>query len=819
MTQTPAHSKVLIRGSQAGWIVVEIAIILLFGLLYSAAFLAEEGLVLRGIDPGNRIEGVEHERLSGILIPVQTGLGLSERAPGIGHLPAWNPYLGTGTPLINNAFFYLFNPLMSLPVLLLGPVQGTKVAIIAGLLVAGINMWLLAKAIGFGRLARVTTAALYMLSGGLIAKFYSGHFQLGLSLVWLPLVLAGFWWTLQTPRRLPPVLTALAFALMFFSGNIYYTLHAMLCCGVMLLVQLFRKDRPPLKPMLGRAAIAAGLTLGLCMIQFLPVWTVRSQVSHDPLVFDLQTGQIASQYSLGQALANLIMPWQAWDQLRNPPANLLVAVDYAYIGPLPFILMISLAFVRQKRWRSMGLIALVLALGMMIWGAGQSFVVNGLYRHIALLSEFRYIGRAHTVAALWWIVLTGVAVDNLWRSVRKRHHALHIPVRLLRVMAVSALLWGMFLIYSLSNNSTRLALVLNNIHLFNALNNLRFTSYLQALDALIGVFVILLVIDTLLLPVDLAFLRRIERSARAIIQIVGTQLAQIALLLLALAALSDALRVNHVLISFDPPGNNFGPLYAATLGTEPFPSIHQPHSPATYDAYYSGIRLWGLDEGWKPQPVDNNLIPDGAPWLLNLPQWAIVSTEYEGGGTYELARQFVEQNNGIRELCVVRDNPIRDDEPCDIETSPGSILYRLPQALPYAFVARADTLQTRADTLTGETALPADAINHALDTITVTATAPEDEQTYYLVVQETHFTGWQAQVDEAPAETFTVGARAPGGSLTGFTAIPMQPGPHQYTLRYYPPGFTAGVLISLITGIAALIYLSGVSLVPRNKKG
>jgi hypothetical protein len=787
---------------------LELAVIALFGLLYCAAFLAGDGLVLYGLDAGNRIQGIEHERLSGILIPVEIGLGLSERAPGIGHVPAWNPYLGTGTPLLNNAFLYLYNPFMSLPVLLLGAVQGAKAALVINLLLAGLNVWALARAIGLGRLARVTTGVLYLLSGGILSRFYSGHFQLGLSLVWLPLVFAGLWWTLHTPDRRAPALMALAFALLFFSGNIYYTLHALVCCLVITIVCVAGGGLRP-SSALRRVAVGGILALGLTMMQFLPVWLVRDYVSHERVVFDPATNQIASQYSLGQSLANLTLPWAGWKPLTNPPLSLIASVDYAYIGILPFLLILALIFTGTGRLRRIAAIALILAVLMMIWGAGQTVIVNELYRSIPLLAEFRYIGRAHAVAALWWIVLAGVALDQLWRRVRADDGGYDLA-RALRALLIALLLAAGLLWYSLSDNSTRLALALNNIHLFNTFNGWRLAHYAQAAGALVSISALVLALDTLLIPLDLR-IRRVQSPA--LLRMLGARIVRVGLILLALAATADALSVNHALIEFGRPGNNFGSLYAATFGTgtdpaTPFPSILEPHGPSTYDAYYSRVRTWGLDEGWKPRPLPNDLIPEGAPRLRSLPQWAIVSTEYERGGTYELARQFVEQQGGERIRCVNR-NPQAAD-PCDIDSSDGSILYRIAAALPYAFVADIESLQSRAHTLTPETVQPVMAVDHRMDTITVTASAPGEG--YYLIVQETHFPGWQAQIDGAAVETVTIGAQPPDGSVTGFIGVPMQSGVRTYTLRYDPPGYGLGAVISLLSLILLAGYIGGVRL-------
>ncbi|MBZ0299833.1 MAG: hypothetical protein K8J31_08840 [Anaerolineae bacterium] len=793
-------------------ILAEWSAIALLGLLYSALFLAgREGLELRYLDPAIRIQAIEHERLSGILIPVQMGLGLTERAPGIGHLPTWNPYLGTGTPLINDAFFYLFNPFMSLPVLLLGAVQGGKVALILGLLMAGYHMWLFARALGLSGVARVTTGALYMLSGGIIAKFSSGHFQLGLSLVWLPLVFAGLWWTLHTTRRSAPIWMAAAFALLFFSGNIYYTLHTLLCAAVITVAHLFSRDTGRWRvrfDRLRRVALGAALALGLTMIQLLPVWAVRDYVSHERVSFDADSHQLAEQYDLGVSVANLVTPWDAWSQFQIPPGTLLAAVDYAYIGPTPFLMWIGLAFVGLKRRRKAAALALLLAVLMMIWGAGQTPLINALYRQSALLAQFRYLGRANAVAALWWIVLAGIAFDRLWRWARQRSSG--STIRVLRPLMVVVVLWGWFLMFSAANHRTRLTLALGNLNLYNTLNDRRFLNYAQAVDALVGLLLIALVLEAGLPPL-LRVLRRRGSTARAQIAALGTRMIQIGLIGLALLAFTDLLHTNSHAVVMGLPGNNFGPLYSEALSTDsnPFPSIQEPFGPSAYDSYASRIRRWGLNEGWTPLPLPEDLIPEGAPKLVNLPGWAIVSTEFQRGGTYDLAREFAEAVQGVRESCVSRVAQAGSD-PCDIEQNPGSILYRVPLALPYAFTVDADTLFTRADTLHQDNARAVETLSHQMDTITVHASAPDDGQPQYLIVQETHFPGWQAWIDQTPIETATVGAQIPGGATTGFIGIAMQPGMHTYVLRYEPPGFTTGILISLLSLIAIVLYGSGI---------
>jgi hypothetical protein len=248
-------------------------------------------------DPLYRQSGLEHERLAGVLLPIKIGL------QRYGHIPMWNPYSSIGEPVINNAFSYLFNPFHSLPVLLPDSfAQGTKIATFIALLIAGYNMWALACIIGVGPVGRMVAGALYLMNGSIAGKFYAGHFQLALSLAWPPLVLAALWWTLRSKNRLAPVAFALAFALLFFAGNIYYVLHTLICAALIIAVHLLERKPPTVSDdntgtthyrlfrnqnfairwdRLRRVGIAFAFAFGLAAIQFFPVWLTRDYVNHD----------------------------------------------------------------------------------------------------------------------------------------------------------------------------------------------------------------------------------------------------------------------------------------------------------------------------------------------------------------------------------------------------------------------------------------------------------------------------------------------------------------------------------------------------------
>lgn len=812
---------------------LELAAITLMGALYITYFapvpqyvdqhnIDPQPLLDILLNPEMRQTGLEHERLAGVLIPAE--IGLKE----FGYIPAWNPYMGTGEPLINNAFSYLFNPFYSLPVLLLGASEGSKLAMILAVFIAGYSMWALGRAIGIGAAGRVTTAALYMMSGGISAKFYQGHFQLGLSLAWVPLVLAGLWWTLRTRDRRAPIFMAVAFALLFFSGNIYYTLHTLISVAVVTLLHLwdqpmesgtwrFRGDR------LRRVLIGGGFAFGLAALQFIPVWAVRDFVDHAVQHFD-SSGQLVGRYGLAQAAANLIYPWPKWIVFEQPNVGLAAVVDYAYIGPAVFAFILTgmgaaLAgrMAAAQRYSRELVAGLLLALLMMVWGAGQTPVLAWLYAHFPLLEEFRFVGRALTVAALWWIVLAGIGVDILWRSADKLapNTARYDRRHLLLILGFTLGAWSYLFAYSLAGQTTRLNMVLHNFRWLNALDAIRFTSFPQATETLWLLLLAAMGLDTALRLLWLG-MQRLRNHNTVFLRSAAARLIRVSILALAIAAVADVMPANSQLFTFQKPLGNYNQLYETARQAQPdapFPAINLPFTPLAYDAYYARVRNWGLNEGWTPVALPGVLMPGRV--IPNFSRWAVVIADDIFGPSGEYSRRFVETYNYQLRDCQGFPN-FPAGQACAAGTPATALLYEYRAALPYAFIVSSDQLRDAPEAITSETVLSATVITHTLDTITVQATAPSQNQTegisplpaYYLVVEETHFPGWEASANNTPIETVTIQTENIATEPTkGFIGIPMLPGTHTYTLRFQPPGFILGLLVFSITLVAQAAYL------------
>ncbi len=799
-------------------IVIELTLITLVGLFYFSHFLPkppEGDVITDGIDlqplrsalfdPAYRQMSTEHERLVGSILAVRTAWHQ------FGYIPTWNPYIHNGVPLLNNGFNYLFNPFHSLPVLLLGPEQGSKLATLIALLIAGYAMWTFGLALGFGSLARVAMGVFYLMSGGIAAKFGAGHFQLACSLAWVPLVLAGFWWTLTTPHRRAVILTAVAFALLFYAGNIYYALHTALSCGVILLVHLYA-DWSQRQHYLRRSLIAGAFAFGLSALLFFPIWTTRTFVSHEPQTFE-PDGSLSRSYSLTQSFINLIYPWNEWYELQAPDfSGLIAAVDYNYLGLGIFLLiglglLVHLAAQRTQSpdqpapFPCITVSALIMCGMMMFWATGQP-PLNLLYAAIPLLSEFRFLGRALAIAALWWVVLAGLSIDLIWRTARTALQTTALAdtiqrVRLWRMALVACLIWGFWLIYSISPITTRLGLVLNNRRLRLNLDDWRWTSWADAAGSLVLLLIIVILLDALLLGLWRKALLYLwpEWIPRYGIHATSTYLLRAGLLILLLLIGHDLLWVNRLSLHYDQYEMRLNAVYEAVSLADTgsmIPSIFLPETPLAFAGYEAGIRNWFLDEGWQPAALPD--VINRSQDFNNLPRWwAIYAT-----APPEAKEQMIQQGYSLFGSYNLR--VPASDLPIEAE------LYQADSRLPHAFVVAEAPLSADPNLLRSDTVLPVETLLRQPDALVLQASAPDDGTAYYLVVQENNFPGWQVTVNGESVMPRTVQTFFIRGQSIGLMAVPMRPGDHVYSLHFVPPGWTAGLVVFGLTLLTLLIF-------------
>jgi len=334
-----------------------------------------------------------------------------------GYIPLWQPWLETGEPLVDNPFAFVFNPISTLPALLWGGVNGIKISVVLYALLAGVGGWFLGHILGLGSLGRVLLGLLVLGKGNMHAMIGTGYFQLGVSQAYFPWIVGGVLAICHQPgQRWPVVLTAVMGALLFWAGNIWYTLPMLVVVALLISPHIISR-RGVNWFALRRLEWAALLMLGLCAITLLPLWVQRDYIgghAGDPTggrVSDIT--RVIEQYFNGDF---------SLYQRHLAPGNW--EFYYSYIIPFWFLMLMAallpFGWSSRANWR-IWMVGSVSILFFTLWGSGGYPSIVWLYQHVPLLDQWRFVGRALAVASFWIGVLVVLRVDMLWQALKRQN--------------------------------------------------------------------------------------------------------------------------------------------------------------------------------------------------------------------------------------------------------------------------------------------------------------------------------------------------------------------------------------------------------------
>src|SRR5579859_2253357 len=327
-----------------------------------------------------------------------------------GTFPLWNPYLRAGLPFAGDPMNYIYNPLASLPALLVGAMDGFKLSLLLSFMAAGWGMWYLGKVLGFSRPARLWAALLFAVSGPAVARFYQGQYLFVFGFAWIPWALAGILAALRTHRRRHVALAIGALALLFFSGNVYYAYYMLVLVGL-LSPALVLSRRPYWHIDWRRVRVLALIgvaALGLIAVQLLPLaglWPRLSKATNLELT-DSQT------------FKQVLLDYTSPDPGRPDAVGALTREEfYAYIGWWPLMALALLPLAAWKRERRPIVVFGLMVVLVFAWIDVRDMPWRGLYVSIPFLYQFRYPTRMLVYGACALIVLAGLALDTLWTVV------------------------------------------------------------------------------------------------------------------------------------------------------------------------------------------------------------------------------------------------------------------------------------------------------------------------------------------------------------------------------------------------------------------
>lgn len=324
--------------------------------------------------------------------------------------PLWNPYLRTGIPYIADPMLHAYNPVVSLPVLILGVQAGFKLAVALSFFIGALGMWWLGATLGMSRAARVWVALMFAFAGQPVARFFQGQYLFIFGFAWIPWAIASLLRVARDRRKRDAALAVFSLALIFFSGNAYYAFYMLFAIALLALVMLvsIQPRRPFLRVdwrTLGMLAGIGALVLGVICVQLLPLAEFWPRLDKSLQVAGAQT------------LHQVFLDYTSKDTFRPDAYNTLPAREeyYAYIGLTPFLALFLLPLAWWQRQRRPLLVFLLMGLFVLMWiDLDLTPWYDAFIRTKALL-QFRHLLRILIFGSFAIIVLAGLGLDTLWR--------------------------------------------------------------------------------------------------------------------------------------------------------------------------------------------------------------------------------------------------------------------------------------------------------------------------------------------------------------------------------------------------------------------
>jgi hypothetical protein len=146
-----------------------------------------------------------------------------------GQLPLWTPYLWGGFPLLADAIATPFYPLRALMVVWPEPIVAFVLLYMLNILLAGLFMYGLLRALDLRPLAAFAGASAFMLSGFLVSQLKNA--TISETMIWLPLEAWMLERCLRHGKLRYAALGGLALALQLFAGHSQIALMSLLAAG------------------------------------------------------------------------------------------------------------------------------------------------------------------------------------------------------------------------------------------------------------------------------------------------------------------------------------------------------------------------------------------------------------------------------------------------------------------------------------------------------------------------------------------------------------------------------------------------------------
>jgi len=352
----------------------------------------------------------------------------------------WNGSVNGGAPAFVELVAAVLHPVWIISILLFGMVSASKVAVLAGLVMAGWAQWWLAKSLRLGQLTRLWSAALVVVGGHLAGRLDNGLVEELFSIAAASLALAAAVDLAVTGRRRSVALLGITVALAMLAGQSYEQIGLIACIFPGLILFLFTsrlKRRPLLKSFLVAGLIAVLLT-AILWVPLLHFWPNFIKPTTDTA--------FASMQSLEQLITNLVIAdrnhYLLLESLSQPGSASWFA---DYIGWVPVLLAVVGLRAAPKRW--LRVVAFAVLGIVLVYLMGSALLLKWLLPFAPAVLNLRTPAVITGLAVPLIVLLAAFGLDALWRlnwpALLVKLSNQSLPALSLRWLLLVPLLWSL----------------------------------------------------------------------------------------------------------------------------------------------------------------------------------------------------------------------------------------------------------------------------------------------------------------------------------------------------------------------------------------
>lgn len=320
----------------------------------------------------------------------------------------WNGFVNGGAPAFVEIHGAWLHPLVAFPALLFDVIDGAKITIVLGLIMAGIAQWWLCRVLNISVIPRLWSCMMVVAAGHLSGKMDIGLVPLLLSVAACSLVIPPAIDLALNGKRRTAILLAFSLALAMVSGQGYLQIGLLLTIFPALLILLYDGNFH-LKPQWKYFVLAGLLAILLASVFFIPLFHFGSNLGKGN---DLVMG---SRQPIQYLPLNLVISnpefYYSTDLLKLPYPYLYVN----YVGWIPVILSIyalAILFPKNRPLTFFFITAIVL---IFLAASGITFNILGLVIPDIVLG-IRNPTVIASLAVPLILALAALAVDAMFTS-------------------------------------------------------------------------------------------------------------------------------------------------------------------------------------------------------------------------------------------------------------------------------------------------------------------------------------------------------------------------------------------------------------------